>query len=199
MPNPNPYRTLYAEMESLIAIRHRVETARAAGNPLATSVGYGFRRDLTAVSAMTRGGRLDGLAFAEVLRRIQAAHTAGLLVGDPLRPQFSPPADAKSAVRLTWRFRPSARADSDSLFSIDLPGKVAGRPFQLGDMVHADFEPLKASGGHQTEHVTETGVVVPAGSAPAHIYIVPDAAFARFVDGLGLAAQRIRLEGSAPR
>jgi hypothetical protein len=203
LDNLNPYRTLYAELESLISLRHRVEAARASGGAaLATSVGYGFRRDLTAVRAMTRGGRIDGLGFAQVLRRLQHALAVGQLVpgtGDPLRPQFTEPADASSAVRLTWRFRPGHGAEADSLFSIDLPGVVKGRPFQLGDMVHADFEPVKSAGGHQTEHLTETGVVVPPGSAPAHIYIVPDAAFAAFVDALGLAAQRIRLERPAHR
>jgi hypothetical protein len=202
LPGRNPYATLYAELESLIAIRHRVDVAREQGLALATSVGFGFARDLTAVHEMTRGGRLDGQPFAEVLRRIEAAHRRGLLVsdpGDPLRPEFSKPAKAESGVRLTWRFRSGPGSDTDSLFSIDLPGKLEGRPFQIGDMVHADLEPAKAGGGHAVEHLTETGVVVPAGSAPAHIWIVPDAAFATFVDALGLAAQRIRLEGSAPR
>ena len=61
------------------------------------------------------------------------------------------------------------------------------------DLVHADFEPAPGpAAGHGAEHLTQTGVVVPAGSAPAHIYIVPDATFTRLLDAWGLAAVRMR-------
>lgn len=196
----NPYRTLYPELESLIAIRHRVTAARARGEDPQQVVGYGFVRELTSVRAMTAGGtrRLDGATFAEVMRRLDQANEAGLIKphdeADPLRPQFNEPTDATSAVRLTWRFRAGRNQSVDSLFSIDLPGVVGGRPFQLGDLVHADLEPLKAAGGHATEHVTETGVVVPAGSAPAHIWIRPDGTFRQLLDAWGLRPQRTRFQ-----
>jgi hypothetical protein len=75
---------------------------------------------------------------------------------------------------------------------MDLPGEEEARPFQLGDMVHADFEPAQPGTGHGAEHVTETGVVVPAGSAPAHVWVIPDASFKARLDGWGKIEQRKR-------
>ena len=192
----NPYRTLYAELESMIALRHRIAAEIARGGS-AQDVGYGFVHELTAVQQLTAAGHLDGASFGEVIRRLQVAHAKGLLVpvdlADPLRPRFGGGTDATSSLRMIWRFRPTPSAlDVDSLFSIDLPGQETGRPFQLGDTVHADFEPAQPGTGHGAEHVSETGVVVPAGSAPAHIWVVPDAAFKAWLDAWGKIGQRRR-------
>lgn len=79
------------------------------------------------------------------------------------------------AVRLSWRVRAQPGVPgADSLFVIDLPGERAGRAFQSADLIGAHFEPVKTEGGHAVEHVSGTGVVVPAGSAPAHVVITPD-------------------------
>lgn len=199
----NPYRHLYAELESLIALRHRVAEAAARGETAEAAVGFGFRRQLVAVEQLTRGGRLDGAEFGEMMRRIEAAHEIKLLVpaneADPLRPRYGVPKDANSAVRLTWLFRRTPTSAVDSIFSVDLPGVVSGRPFQINDLMHADFEPAQPGGmGHGAQHVTETGVVVPAGSSPAHIWIKPDAAFGSYLDGWGLRAHRIRFKPGKP-
>jgi hypothetical protein len=189
------YRTLYAELESMIALRHRI-TAAIAGGGSAESVGFGFVHELTSVQQLTRAGPVDGEPFGEVLRRLQAAHDQGLLVpvddADPLRPTFGGGGGATSSLRMTWKFRPTPKAPVDSLFSMDLPGEEEARPFQLGDMVHADFEPAQPGTGHGAEHVTETGVVVPAGSAPAHVWVIPDASFKARLDGWGKIEQRKR-------
>jgi hypothetical protein len=149
---------------------------------------------------MTGAGLLDGQPFAEVMRRIRRAYERGHLVvrkgaTDPLQPDFAIPADPNSAVRLTWRFSATPGGQIESLFSIDLPGVTSTpRPFQLSDMMHADFEPAQPSTGHGAQHVTETGVVVPPGSAPAHVYIRPDRVFETTVDGWGLKAWRRRFQ-----
>jgi hypothetical protein len=195
----NHYRTLYAELESLIALRHRLAAAAQRGDP-PESVGFGFPRRLASVRLMTGAGLLDGQPFAEVMRRIRRAYERGHLVvrkgaTDPLQPDFAIPADPNSAVRLTWRFSATPGGQIESLFSIDLPGVTSTpRPFQLSDMMHADFEPAQPSTGHGAQHVTETGVVVPPGSAPAHVYIRPDRVFETTVDGWGLKAWRRRFQ-----
>ena len=55
----NPYRTLYPELESMIALRHRI-TAEIARGGKAEDVGFGFVHELTSVQQLTRAGLLDG-------------------------------------------------------------------------------------------------------------------------------------------
>ncbi|MFF5288140.1 hypothetical protein [Paractinoplanes globisporus] len=196
----NPYRNLYAELESMMTLRRRLRSAAEKGQSPELDVGFGFVRQLRSVEVMTGGGPLDMQPFGTVWERLQAARDAGYLEpatkgGDPMRPQFVAGSDPDVGVRLTWHVRGRPGVEGvDSLFVIDLPGKKRDRGFRSADLMGAHFEPAKPEGGAAGEHVSETGVVVPADSAPSHIVITPDRVFMEWLDRWGLRRQRVRLE-----
>ena len=82
----------------------------------------------------------------------------------------------------------------DSAFVIDLPGKRHSRTFQSADLMGAHFAPASPGYGHAGEHISGTGVVVPADSAPAHIVIVPDQELQIQLDKWGLTERRKQAE-----
>jgi hypothetical protein len=185
----NPYRNLYAELETMMTLRRRMQ---ASNEP----TGFGHTRELSVVQQMTAGGALEGQPFEVFWQRLQAAQQNGYLEpaghGDPLRPQFAASQDSDAAVRLTWHFRQPG-GGVDSMFVLDLPGRKSGRGFQSADLIGAHFEPAKPAGGAAGEHVSATGVVVPADSAPSHLVVTPDPVLQRLLDSWGLRPQRVRL------
>jgi hypothetical protein len=171
----------------MMTLRRRVQ---ATGTE---AVGYGHTRELSAVQQLTGGGPLEGQPFATIWERLQAANAAGYIEGG-LVPKFVLPGDPAVGARLTWRFRGQPRVEGsvDSVFSIDLPGsKKTDRAFGSADLIGAHFEPAKVSGGKAGEHVSGTGVVVPSGSAPAHLVVTPDPVLRQLLEGWGFDRNRI--------
>ena len=89
----NPYRNLYAELESMMTARRNLRTAiEQTRTP--EHVGYGYTRGLRAVELMTAGGPLEGQPFATCWERLQALEAQrhlepGQQGGSPLRARSS--------------------------------------------------------------------------------------------------------------
>jgi hypothetical protein len=162
----NAYAHLFAELESLFALR-----ADISGHPA-----YGMRVKIDAVQEVTKGGSIDEEPFGTVLDRVLKSKKRR--PRDPNKPTDKPDyprvtrksGSQDERIRLTWVF------DDFSTFNIDLPGKDAFEKkggYGINKRLHGNFETARAQG--PSLHLAETGITIPAESGPAHLVIKVDA------------------------